>query len=61
MLPDSNPDFQEFISHLTGNAKQSLRQADLIARGFGSAYIGTEHLLLGVLAQNGSMGSKDTK
>ncbi len=58
MLPDSNPDFQEFISHLTGNAKQSLRQADLIARGFGSAYIGTEHLLLGVLAQNGSMGSK---
>jgi ATP-dependent Clp protease ATP-binding subunit ClpC len=58
MLPDSNPDFQEFLSHLTGNAKQSLRQADIIARGFGSAYIGTEHLLLGVLAQNGSMGSK---
>jgi ATP-dependent Clp protease ATP-binding subunit ClpC len=58
MLPDSNPDFQEFLSHLTANAKQSLRQADVIARGFGSAYIGTEHLLLGVLAQNGSMGSK---
>lgn len=58
MLPDSNPDFQEFLSHLTTNAKQSLRQADIIARGFGSAYIGTEHLLLGVLAQNGSMGSK---
>jgi ATP-dependent Clp protease ATP-binding subunit ClpC len=58
MLPDNNPDFQEFISHLTANAKQSLRQADIIARGFGSAYIGTEHLLLGVLAQAGSMGSK---
>ena len=58
MLPDNNPDFQEFISHLTSNAKQSLRQADIIARGFGSAYIGTEHLLLGVLAQSGSMGSK---
>ncbi|MHB1864604.1 MAG: ATP-dependent Clp protease ATP-binding subunit [Candidatus Saccharimonadales bacterium] len=58
MLPDNNPDFQEFLSHLTANAKQSLRQADIIARGFGSAYIGTEHLLLGVLAQNGSMGSK---
>ena len=57
MLPDNNPDFQEFLSHLTGNAKQSLRQADVIARGFGSAYIGTEHLLLGVLAQDGSMGS----
>jgi ATP-dependent Clp protease ATP-binding subunit ClpC len=58
MLPDSNPDFQDFLSHLTANAKQSLRQADLIARSFGSAYIGTEHLLLGVLAQTGSMGSK---
>ena len=58
MLPDNSPDFQEFLNHLTVNAKQSLRQADIIARGFGSAYIGTEHLLLGVLAQNGSMGSK---
>jgi ATP-dependent Clp protease ATP-binding subunit ClpC len=58
MLPDNSPDFQEFLNHLTTNAKKSLRQADLIARGFGSAYIGTEHLLLGVLAQNGSMGSK---
>lgn len=58
MLPDNSPDFQEFLTHLTPNAKQSVRQADIIARGFGSAYIGTEHLLLGVLAQNGSMGSK---
>jgi ATP-dependent Clp protease ATP-binding subunit ClpC len=58
MLPDSSPDFQEFFNHLTVNAKSSLRQADIIARGFGSAYIGTEHLLLGVLGQNGSMGSK---
>lgn len=58
MLPDNSPDFQEFLNHLTTNAKKSLRQADLIAKGFGSAYIGTEHLLLGVLAQNGSMGSK---
>lgn len=57
MMPDS-PDFQEFINHLTSNAKQSLKHADVIARGFGSAYIGTEHLLLGVLAQEGSIGNK---
>jgi len=57
MMPDS-PDFQEFINHLTNNALQSLKHADAIARNFGSAYIGTEHLLLGVLAQEGSMGSK---
>jgi ATP-dependent Clp protease ATP-binding subunit ClpC len=57
MMPDS-PDFQEFLNHLTNNALQSLKHADAIARSFGSAYIGTEHLLLGVLAQDSSMGSK---
>lgn len=36
----------------------SLKHADAIARSFGSAYVGTEHLLLGVLAQDTSMGSK---
>src|SRR3977135_3056762 len=59
MLPNSNsPDFQEFLNHLTNNALQSLKHADAIARASGSAYIGTEHLLLGVLAQNESMGAK---
>lgn len=57
MMPNS-PDFQEFLSHLTNNALHSLKHADAIARASGSAYIGTEHLLLGVLAQEGSMGSK---
>jgi ATP-dependent Clp protease ATP-binding subunit ClpC len=57
MIPNS-PDFQEFLSHLTNNALHSLRHADAIARASGSAYIGTEHLLLGVLAQEGSMASK---
>jgi len=57
MMPNS-PDFQEFMNHLTDNAHQSLRHAEAIARGFGSAYIGTEHLLLGVLAQETSMGAK---
>lgn len=37
---------------------QSLKHADAIARSFGSAYIGTEHLLLGVLAQDTSIGAK---
>ena len=57
MMPNS-PDFQEFLNHLTNNALQSLKHADAIARSFGSAYVGTEHLLLGLLAQEGSMGSK---
>jgi ATP-dependent Clp protease ATP-binding subunit ClpC len=57
MMPNSN-EFQDFINHLTDNAKMSLQHAGTIAQNFGSAYIGTEHLLLGVLAQDGSMGSK---
>ncbi len=57
MMPQS-PDFQEFLNHLTNNALQSLKHADAIARSFGSAYIGTEHLLLGVLAQDSSIGAK---
>src|SRR4051812_6375904 len=58
MTPDDSPDFREFLNHLTNNALQSLKHADAIARSFGSAYVGTEHLLLGVLAQDGSMGAK---
>ncbi|HSW98540.1 MAG TPA: ATP-dependent Clp protease ATP-binding subunit, partial [Candidatus Saccharimonadales bacterium] len=51
-------DFQDFLNHLTNNALESLKHADAIARSFGSAYVGTEHLLLGILAQDSSMGAK---
>lgn len=57
MTPD-NPEFQEFLNHLTNNALLSLRHADTIAKASGNAYVGTEHLLLGVLAQQSSMASK---
>lgn len=57
MMP-SNNDFAEFVQHLTDNARSSLQQADAIARSLGSAYIGTEHLLLGVLSQGNSVGAK---
>lgn len=53
-----NDEFQEFLHHLSDNALQSLKHADAIARAAGSAYVGTEHLLLGVLAQDSSVGSK---
>jgi len=51
-------DFSEIISHLTDNARTSLHHANLIAQGYGSSYIGTEHLLLGILAQGSSVGAK---
>lgn len=56
-MPDS-PDFQEYLNHLTDNALASLQQADHIARAQGSAYVGTEHLLLGVLAQPDAVATK---
>lgn len=52
------PDYQEFSNYLTENARQSLAHAGTIARGLGDAYIGTEHLLLGLLAQDGSLAAK---
>jgi ATP-dependent Clp protease ATP-binding subunit ClpC len=51
-------DFADFISHLTDNARTSLHHATLIAQGYGSPYVGTEHLLLGVMAQGASVGAK---
>ena len=53
-----NPDFDEFSKFLTDNARMSLAHAGTIARGLGNAYIGTEHLLLGLIAQDGSLGGK---
>lgn len=51
-------EFAEFISRLTDNARTSLQHADAISRGYGSSYIGTEHLLLGVLSQESSVAAK---
>lgn len=51
-------DFAEFISHLTDNARTSIHHATMIAQGYGSPYIGTEHLLLGLMAQGASVGAK---
>lgn len=50
--------FGDFIARLTDNARTSLQHAESIARSQGSSYIGTEHMLLGVLAQGSSVGAK---
>lgn len=51
-------EFTEFVSHLTDNARASLHHANIIAQGYGSSYIATEHLLLGILAQGASVAAK---
>lgn len=52
---------EEFLSHFdrfTQNAKRSLENAGLLAINMGSNYIGTEHLLLGMLKAQGSIGAR---
>ncbi|HEU5187716.1 MAG TPA: Clp protease N-terminal domain-containing protein, partial [Candidatus Saccharimonadales bacterium] len=56
-MPGAN-DFMEFVNYLTDNARSSLQRADTIARSLGAAYIGTEHILLGVLSQESSVASQ---
>jgi ATP-dependent Clp protease ATP-binding subunit ClpC len=60
-MPPLSPDFQDFLNHLTDNALMSLQHAEMIAKGTGSSYVGTEHILLGVLAQGSSVGSQMLK
>lgn len=57
-MPPNSSDFQEILNHLTENALRSLQQADGIARASGSPYVGTQHILLGILAQEASIGAK---
>jgi len=54
-------DFSHLSDKLTDNAQASLKNADEIARSLGSSYIGTEHLLLGLLNQKTSIGAKMLK
>jgi len=53
-----NPDLPEFLNHFSDNALGALKNADSISRATGSPYMGTEHLLFGLLAQDSSMGAK---
>ncbi len=57
-MPEVPEGFIDFSQFLTDNAKNSLEQADMIARSLGSPYIGTEHLLLGLLTQSDSVGAR---
>ena len=51
-------DFSELEPRLTETARASLERAGFLAHNEGSEYVGTEHILLGVLAQNSSLGAK---
>lgn len=46
------------FDRFTDNAKKSLQSAGSFAQNMGASYVGTEHLLLGVLKQQGSIGAR---
>jgi ATP-dependent Clp protease ATP-binding subunit ClpC len=56
-MQNNKRDFQDFLEHLTNNARHSLQKSENIANKLGSTYVGTEHLLLGLLSQEKSFGS----
>ncbi len=56
-MADLNAQFDRF----TENAKHSLENAEAIATQMGSSYVGTEHIMLGILQQDASVGAKILK
>ena len=51
-------DFSEIMNRLTENARFALQKADQYAKKFNKGYMGTEHLLVGILAQDNSTGAR---
>ncbi len=51
-------EFSEIMNHLSENARFALQKADFYSKRYNSGYMGTEHLLMGVLAQDTSAGAK---
>lgn len=52
------PELPDVFERFTQNAKKCLQYSGQIAIQTGAAYVGTEHLLLGILRTNNSLGAK---
>ena len=51
-------EFNEIMSHLSENARFALQKADYYSKRYNQGYMGTEHLLMGIMAQDTSTGAK---
>ena len=51
-------EFSEIMSHLSENARFALQKADFYSKRYNNGYMGTEHLLLGIMAMDNSTGAK---
>jgi len=51
-------EFSEIMNHLSENARFALQKADFYAKRYNNGYMGTEHLLMGIMAMDTSTGAK---
>lgn len=51
-------EFSEIMNHLSENARFALQKADYYSKKYNNGYMGTEHLLLGILSMDNSTGAK---
>ncbi len=51
-------EFGEMMNRLSENARFALQKADLYSKKYNHGYMGTEHILLGILAQDASSGAR---
>ena len=51
-------EFSEIMNHLSENARFALQKADFYSKRYNQGYMGTEHLLMGILAEDTSTGAR---
>ena len=51
-------EFSEIMNRLSENARFALQKADYYSKRYNNGYMGTEHLLLGILSQDTSTGAR---
>jgi len=51
-------EFSEIMNHLSENARFALQKADFYSKRYNQGYMSTEHILMGILAQDVSTGAK---
>ena len=51
-------EFSEIMSQLDENARFALQKADYYSKRYNNGYMGTEHLLLGIMAMDTSVGAR---
>ncbi len=51
-------EFNEIMSHLSENARFAIQKSDFFAKTYNNGYMGTEHLMMGILDQDTSTGAR---